>query len=359
MYPDLQYLTEAIFGTTMPGWLSVFKTFGLFVAISFLAGSYFLKSELKRKESQGLLKSLTIKKIRKENNEVIFETVFPHQQVGTIVVLALIGGLIGAKVFNALETWDDFLSDPWGNLFSGGGLTFYGGLIFAGVIIVYYTKKNKIDLRQFLDAISPCLMLAYGVGRFGCHLSGDGDWGIMNSAYTSLPDGSLKPGSINDFEQAIMSSGYFSHSASIATSTKNLYIPVPQWLPDWTLASNFRHNVINEGEMISGCTGNHCSVLPVSVFPTSLYEGIICILLFIILWRLRKRFKVPLHLFGLYLLLNGLERFLIEKIKVNYRYDWGYIHPTQSEIISVVLIMLGCFTFLWTAKTKKRLAEDS
>lgn len=105
------------------------------------------------------------------------------------------------------------------------------------------------------------------------------------------------------------------------------------------------HNVINEGIPIIGCSGKYCNVLPVGVFPTSLYESIICIFLFSLLWILRKRFKYPLQLFSFYLILNGVERFLIEKIRVNYKYDLGFIFPTQAEIISTALIVTGIILF--------------
>lgn len=73
----------------------------------------------------------------------------------------MIVGIIGAKIFNAFETWDNFMKDPVGNLFSSGGLTFYGGLIVAGSILIYYIRKHKIDIRHFADAVAPALMLAY------------------------------------------------------------------------------------------------------------------------------------------------------------------------------------------------------
>jgi phosphatidylglycerol:prolipoprotein diacylglycerol transferase len=112
----------------------------------------------------------------KDKNDVEGKLVYPHERVGNIVILALVGGIAGAKIFNALETWKSFLQDPIGNLFPGGGLTFYGGLVVAGAILIYYTRKHKIDIRHFADAVTPALMLAYGIGRFGCHFAGDGDW---------------------------------------------------------------------------------------------------------------------------------------------------------------------------------------
>lgn len=339
MYPDLQYLSEGIFGTPMPSWLGMIKTFGLFLALAFIIASYVLVAELKRKEKQGLLHP---EKVSKGNDDTEGKLVYPHQRAGNIIMLAMIGGIIGAKIFNAFETWDNFMKDPVGNLFSGGGLTFYGGLIVAGSILIYYTRKHNIDIRHFADAVAPALMLAYGIGRLGCHFSGDGDWGIFNSAYTTLSDGSLKAGSIKDYHQVLNNTAaYFTSNYGSLDNVRHLYAPAPAWLPQWLLANNFKHNVIDEGLTLSGCAGTHCSILPLAVFPTSFYEAITCILLFVLIWRVRKRFKYPLHLFGFYLILNGIERFFIEKIRVNYKYDWGFIHPTQAEIISAILVLAG------------------
>jgi phosphatidylglycerol---prolipoprotein diacylglyceryl transferase len=262
-------------------------------------------------------------------------------------VIALIGGLIGAKIFNALETWDEFIHDPIASLFSGSGLTFYGGLIVATGLIYYYCRKHKIEVVHFCDAIAPALMLAYGIGRFGCHFSGDGDWGVFNSAYVSLPDASIKQATAQDFNSAVINaSAYFNSNFGGINVVPHFSVAAPNGIPSWLVASNFPHNVNNEGLLINDCTGQYCHMLPVPVFPTSLYEAVICILLFLLLWMVRNRFKYALHLFGLYLILNGIERFFIEKIKVNYKYDWGFIHPAQSEIISVCLAVTGTIILL-------------
>jgi len=118
---------------------------------------------------------------------------------------------------------------------------------------------------------------------------------------------------------------------------------------------NYPYNVNNEGMPIVDCIGTYCSVLPVAVFPTALWEAVTCIILFFILWSLRRRLKHGLHLSGIYLIMNGLERFLVEKIRVNYKYDWGFLHPTQAEIISFVLIVFG-ICLLLLARDKKKAA---
>lgn len=242
MYPDLQHIAQSIFGAPMPQWLGIVKTFGLFLAIAFIVASYVLAAELKRKEKQGLLSP---ERVFKDKNDVEGKLVYPHERVGSIVMLALIGGIAGAQIFNAFETWQNFLKDPIGNLFSGGGLTFYGGLIVAGTILIYYTRKHKIDIRHFADSVAPALMLAYGIGRFGCHFSGDGDWGIFNSAYTTISDGLLKKGSVNDFHDAISNaSGYFTSNFGLLENVRHLYAPAPSGLPDWLFANNFKHNLL-------------------------------------------------------------------------------------------------------------------
>lgn len=274
--------------------------------------------------------------------------IYPHERIADIVVIAAVGGLAGAKIFNAFETWDQFLKDPIGSLLSSDGLTFYGGLIVATTALYIAARKWRMPFRELCDAAAPSLMLAYGIGRLGCHFAGDGDWGIFNSAYITQPDGSLGH-AVNkgDFAHALYKNAVDYRSVSAD------FFKAPSWLPDWTVAMNFPHNVAREGVMIPGCTGQYCTILPVGVFPTSMYEAIACILLFFFLWAIRKRMKYPLHLFGVYLILNGLERFFVEKIRVNYKYDWGFLHPTQAEIISTILVLSGIGILLFYKKKRE------
>ena len=257
--------------------------------------------------------------------------VYPHHLMTEIVVVAAVGGLAGAKIFNAFETWDDFVKDPIHNLTSSSGLTFLGGLIVATVAFYFYTRRHKIPFRHMCDAAAPGIMLAYGVGRLGCQLSGDGDWGIYNTAYVTDPDSALRAATPADA----------SHALQMITGAPHASFTAPSWLPQWLVGMNYPHNVGHEGMMIRGCTGEYCNVLPVSVFPTPVYEAITCIILFFVLWALRKRFTRTLQMFGTYLIFVGVERFFVELIRVNYQYNWGFIHPTQAEILSVVLVILG------------------
>ncbi len=275
---------------------------------------------------------------------------WPHDRVGELTIIALIFGLLGAKLFDIFENWSDFLKDPSSFIFSPAGLTFYGGLICAALAIWFYAKKHKIGFWLLNDAAAPGLMLAYGVGRIGCQVSGDGDWGIYNSAYAVNSVGKVIPGDINRFNESLHVHSQFFMSqfgspdvVPHITYTKPAFL---SFLPDWVFAYNFPHNVNDTGIPLEGCVGKYCNQLPVPVFPTSFYETITCLILFFILWSLRKKLKIPGTLFAIYLMLNGIERFFIEKIRVNTRMDIFGFHPTQAELISTLLFISGLAIFI-------------
>ena len=380
MYPTISHLIYDLFGVNIP--LPI-QTFGFWVAISFLAAAWVVTMELKRKESEGFLSAVKVKEIIgkklsaqeiissvlvgfgigfkgveaifhysdlvanpqdfilstrgnllgglliagiafylkwKENQKTILaipkeieKTVHPFELVGNITMIAAISGIIGAKIFHNLENFDTFLADPIGQLMSFSGLTFYGGLIAGAISVIWYAKKYQINIKHLIDSAAPALMLAYGVGRIGCQMSGDGDWGIDNLA------------------------------------------PKPEWmsfLPDWMWSYNFPHNVINAGIPIEGCTGNFCMQLANPVWPTAFYEVVMSITIFGILWAMRKHIKVPGALFFIYLAFNGIERFFIEKVRINTEYNiLGGI--TQAEIISFCLVLIGIIGTTYLYKTRK------
>ena len=380
MYPTISHLLFDLFGINIP--LPI-QTFGFWVAIAFIFASWVISNELKRKEKEGFLsstkvneiigKSLTTSEIISslltgffigfkfiealfhytdlvnnpqdfilssrgnllggiliaaisfylkwtENNKTklaipktIEKTVHPFELVGNMTMIAAVSGIIGAKIFHNLENMDAFLADPIGQLISFSGLTFYGGLIAGAVSVIWYANKYKINTKHLIDSAAPGLMLAYGVGRIGCQMSGDGDWGIDNLA------------------------------------------PKPEWmsfLPDWMWSYTFPHNVINAGVPIEGCTGNFCMELANPVWPTAFYEVIMSLAIFGILWAMRKHIKVPGALFFIYLAFNGVERFFIERIRINTEYNiLGGI--TQAEIISFCLVITGIIGVTYLYKNKK------
>ncbi|HZH00905.1 MAG TPA: prolipoprotein diacylglyceryl transferase family protein, partial [Flavisolibacter sp.] len=96
--------------------------------------------------------------------------------------------------------------------------------------------------------------------------------------------------------------------------------------------------------------GKYCNVLPEAVYPTPFYETIMATIFFLILWSLRKKLKPYGAVFALYLIFNGLERFLIEQIRVNNKMDFLGLQPTQAEIIAVGLVLTGIGLWIYLQK---------
>jgi phosphatidylglycerol:prolipoprotein diacylglycerol transferase len=304
-------------------------------------------------------------KLAKPEERII--RIWPHDRVGDIIVLALIFGILGAKLFDNLENWDRFIKNPIANLFSPSGLTFYGGLICAAIAIAVYLVKKGINVWHMADSIAPALMIAYAIGRIGCQVSGDGDWGIYNSAYISDAPGNVIKASPIEFEKKLNeNASYFlegrvrdqdSTISSVTDRKANSLENVPHksfkgpsFLPKWLFAYTFPHNVNEDGILMPECEGKYCRALPQPVFPTSLYEIVMCGSLFLILWALRKKVNTPGIISAIYLVFTGLERFFIEKIRVNSTYTIFGLHPTQAEIISLFLILAGGIIFLLKRK---------
>jgi phosphatidylglycerol---prolipoprotein diacylglyceryl transferase len=243
------------------------------------------------------------------------ELIHPRQLTGSIILVAAVAGIIGSKLFDVVEHLDLLIKDPIHTLFSFSGLAFYGGLITAGIVLSVYVERHHIPWVINTDVVAPALMLAYGIGRIGCQLSGDGCWGMVNVD------------------------------------------PKPDWLsflPNWMWAFNYPHNVINEGSLIPGCTGPNCHVLDQPVFPTPFYETTLALLFFGILMFLRKRIKLHGILFCVYLILNGTERLIIEQIRVNIRYDFLGMKVTQASVIAVLLILTGIGLIYYFKKWNKK-----
>lgn len=390
MYPNFYYIFKDWFGVEIHG-LNLVNSFGFFVAVSFVLANWVMTKELKRKFKDGVLgpgqvikttigeafkpseylssaitgfilgyKFLPVlldyaitkndpqayilsldgsllygllvaaallgltyyqdKKQRLEKPQIIAKTIDPSYYMNTITMAAFVGGILGSKIFHIFENWSDFMADPMGMLVSFSGLTFYGGLIVGGGAVLYYANKKGIGFFHMLDVGAPAMMLSYGTGRIGCHVSGDGDWGIANT------------------------------------------MAKPNWmsfLPDWFWAYDYPNNVNSVGVPIEGCTADiHCNHLVPSVFPTPMYEAIVCVLLFFVLWALRKRLKYAGLMFGIYLVLNGLERFIIEKIRVNTIMEFWGMKVTQAEIISFCLMILGVVLIIFSLRKKIPVKAD-
>ena len=253
-------------------------SYGLMLGIAFITASWILTKEIERK---------------KLNANIATE----------ITILAIIFGIIGAKLFHLFENFDAFLEDPVGMAFSPGGLTFFGGLIVAVMAIWIYARKKKIPFLYLADAAAPALALAYGIGRIGCHLAGDGDYGIP----TDLPWG---------------------------TNYENGTVPPSVMFQGSEIAQNYPDGILPDNTPLH---------------PTPIYEFLICLLIFGILWRLRKNEWVQGKLFMFYLIFISIERFSVEFIRLNPRLLFGL---SEAQLISVVLFTVGAIGLIYYAKNK-------
>ena len=98
-----------------------------------------------------------------------------------IVFAALIGGVVGARGYYLIQHYDQVKHDLLGNVFSGSGLVWYGGAIGGAIAVVAWMRwRHALELR-ILDVCGIALALGYAIGRIGCQVSGDGDYGIRSS----------------------------------------------------------------------------------------------------------------------------------------------------------------------------------
>ena len=192
-------------------------------------------------------------------------------------------------------------------------------------------------------------------------MSGDGDWGVYNSAYITDSSAKIVPAQKGAFEaQLALHKTYFldgmvldpgKNTLTYVTDRKSssldlvphIELKAYSFIPTWMVAYNYPQNVNDDGILIPGNNEDHNRVLPIPVFPTPFYETVICSFLFLVMWIFRKRIKTAGTISGIYFIFNGLERFIVEKIRVNNRYDFLGIHPSQAEIISFCLILFGLF----------------
>ena len=210
-----------------------------------------------------------------------------------IALLVIPAGVVGAKLLFIVEEWDRFLADPMRVAVSGGGLSFYGGLILGVLSMYAYLRWNRIPFLVFADAAAPGALLARGIARIGCHLAGDGDYGPP----TSLPWGT-------DY-----SHGVYPPSKALA------HFP--------ELLRAFPGGVVPDN---------------VPMHPTGVYELLVSAAVFAVLWRYRAHIRPDGQMFMAYLLATGTIRFALEFLALTPVITFGL---TEAQLISLGLIVIG------------------
>jgi len=205
---------------------------------------------------------------------------------GNVTLAAMIGGVVGAKIYYLIDHGTETLRDPLGSIFSGSGLTYYGGLIGGAIAVILVARRNRIPLDVMGDIGAPFLALGYGVGRIGCFLNGD-DYGKPTESWFGMAFPKGQP-------------------------------PTPPG---------------------------------VEVIPTQAIESAAGLALFAFLWSVRKRWEArPGRLFGAYLVLAGLERFLVEYLRTNEP-----VGPlTAAQWMSAALVSVGIWLLIRSARAPSR-----
>ncbi len=233
-------------------------SYGLMLGIAFLIGSFLITKELKRKNID--------------------------ENVGfTLTLIAIITGIIGSKVFYVIEEWNFGNGVPIKNLLgsdllSPAGLTFYGGLFFSIVSVIAYCKMKKLSVMMIFDSMTPSITIGYAVARIGCHLSGDGCYGVAVN------------GTFWEFLGMEYSKGI------VPTAPGELALPTPLF------------------EMGAG------------------------LILFLFLWSIRKKMSYNGQLFYIYLVFSGIFRLTVEFIRRNPKVIFDL---SQAQLISVGMIIIG------------------
>jgi len=241
-------------------------SFGAMLALAFIAAANVTQRELDRRGYDGDL-------------------------AWKMVVWAMVGGLVGARVWSIWNDWDEFLQRPFHVLLSGSGLVFYGGLAGGFLAVTLCMRRYGLPWLTTVDCIAPGLPLAHAIGRIGCELSGDGDWGTPST----LPWAHAYPNAIIGWQQWVAANG----------------------LP-----------------------------ADVHVHPTPIYEMAMYFAIFLFLWSIRKRPLAPGSLLWLYFILGGMARFAVEFVRINP----VYAGLTEAQWTSIALVAIGIWRLAAGAK---------
>ena len=370
MYPDLSYFLHDVLGTPVDNWTSIFKTFGLFLALTFVFAFYVVRSELRRRHASGLIPPLQV-------------NVAASSPVKDAIINGLFGFILGFKLPAIVGGFAAFKEDPAAVVMSSQGHMLGG--IAAAILFGFYSyfmASNRPPTKGGVLGINPAdktgdiIIIAAISGVLGSRLFSilenlDAFWkdpigqlvsgsgltiygGLILATfcvYQYIKRLGIPPRQMMDVAALAVAGGYgvgrmgcqFSGDGDWGIANE---AAKPDWffLPDWVWAYDYPHNVADfyqRGTKIKDCIGKFCTHLDPPVFPTPIYEITIAAILFVFLWSMRKKIKTPGFIFFLYLMLSSFARFWVESIRVNPRYDLLGLDWSQAQWISAILFVVG------------------
>jgi phosphatidylglycerol---prolipoprotein diacylglyceryl transferase len=275
-------------------------TFGLMVACAMLAAFFVLRVDLERR---GLAASRVLKTSANE----------PHKSANAeaeiLIAIPSLVGLAGAKLYHLLESPAEFFAHPVALLISPYGFAWFGGLLAGFAAFVWLGRRQNVPLLTLLDVGSPAAALGYGIGRIGCFLSGDGDYGIP----TSLPWGMSFPNGLVPTTERVHPTPIYELIAACAIAwflwrmyARQKPAPAEKALPEETAVPEKK----------------------------SLPAGAV---------------------FAMYLVLTGVARFLVEFIRINPR---SFLGMSNAQTASVASTIAGIILWFWLAKTRNRRSQS-
>jgi len=225
----------------------------------------------------------------------------------TLIAIPCLAGILGAKLYHVLESPSEFFADPWHEFFSQFGFAWFGGLIAGFVAFVWLARRSKVPLIEMLDAGSPAAAIGYGVGRIGCFLSGDGDYGIP----TSLPWGMSFPNGLVPTDQRVHPTPIYEFLVACA---------IAWWL--WRMGARRNASGRDDAANGGGAQLEKAGVLRGASTKANSDPGA----------EPTPRGEI----FAAYLVLTGVARFLVEFIRINPRSFLGMSNAQAASALSVV-----------------------
>ncbi len=217
-----------------------------------------------------------------------------EEKAWDLLFMAVVGGIIGAKLYYVFLNFDQLQAQGISYLFNRGGMVWYGGFGLAAILVAWEARRSGLHVPTIADVAAPAIALAYAVGRVGCFLVGD-DYGRPTDSWVG--------------------------------------IAFPQGSPPSTVESLRRFGIEPDPALIE----KYGNVLP--VHPTQLYEVAMSTIIFLILWRIRKKPRAAGWLFMAWLAMAGVERFIVEIFRAKDDRFFGAL--TLAQVISIGLVLAG------------------